>query len=99
MDGGVKSKPSFKLGPDSTSTSIKRGTKMRAKPASNCKSYTAQRKAGKIQDHLQSVDFGACTKEKVLFHQSPAVLKQQTISQPSETFRPSSELPVSQYFT
>ncbi|KAM6927924.1 protein hinderin [Xenentodon cancila] len=92
VDGGVTTKPVFSLGPDSASTSVKRGTKTRVKLASNCKSYSTQKKAGKKLVHLQSDASEAYTKGKVSVHQSAAVPKERAVSQPPETFLALSEV-------
>ncbi|XP_061584639.1 protein hinderin isoform X3 [Cololabis saira] len=92
VDGGVTTKPPFSLGPDGTSTSIKRGTKMRVNLVSNCKSYNTQMKAGKKVGHLQSDGSGSYTKERVSVHQSAAVPEEHTIFQPPQTFHALSEV-------
>ncbi|XP_070759482.1 LOW QUALITY PROTEIN: protein hinderin [Enoplosus armatus] len=86
VEGEVKIRTPFNLGPGSTSTSSNRGTKMRARRSSDCKNETALKKGGKKQGHLQSERSGVYTKEKVSVHHSATVATEHTLSPPSGTF-------------
>ncbi|XP_008278725.1 protein hinderin [Stegastes partitus] len=92
VDGEVKTRTPFNLGQGSTSTSNKRGSKMQIKSASDCKNQVTQKRRGKMQGHSQSALSGSYIKEKVSACHTAAVTAEQTISPPSGTFLPLSQV-------
>lgn len=74
------------LGPGSSGTSIKRGTKMRARRSSDCKNETTLKKGDNKQGHLQSERSGVYTKEKVSVHHSATVAPDHIVSPATGTF-------------
>lgn len=85
VEGDVTTQTPFNLAPGSTSTSSKRGTKVRARSSSDC-NETTLKKGGKKHGHLRSECSGIYTKEKVSVHHSAT---EHTLSPPSDTFHPS----------
>ncbi|XP_034547824.1 protein hinderin [Notolabrus celidotus] len=74
VDGEVRRLTSSRMGPGITSSTSKRGTKMPARPSSDCRKEPIPKKGGKKQGHLQSEHSGAYTKEKVsVGHPTPLV--------------------------
>ncbi|XP_045931623.1 protein hinderin [Micropterus dolomieu] len=85
VEGDVTTQTPFNLAPGSTSTSSKRGTKVRTRSSSDC-NETTLKKGGKKHGHLRSECSGIYTKEKVSVHHSAT---EHTLSPPSDTFHPS----------
>ncbi|XP_051272003.1 protein hinderin isoform X2 [Dicentrarchus labrax] len=93
VEGEVKTRTPFNLGPGSTSTSSKRGTKMRARRSSDNKSETTLKKGGRKQGYLQSERSGVFTKEKEPVHHSATVATEQHILSPDTgTFHSSTQV-------
>ncbi|XP_073324888.1 protein hinderin [Pagrus major] len=91
VNGVVKSKTPFSVGPGNTSTFSKGGVRMRSRRTTDSKSNATLKKGGKKQSHFQSEHSGAYTKEKVSVHHSAAVASERSLSPPTGTFHPSTQ--------
>uniref|UniRef100_UPI0037E6F805 protein hinderin n=1 Tax=Semicossyphus pulcher TaxID=241346 RepID=UPI0037E6F805 len=92
VDERVKTKTPFSVGPGSTSTSSKRGTKMPVRRGSDCKNETTLKTGVKKQGHLQSERSGVYTKEKVSVHYTAAAATEHMPSPAPGTFHPATQV-------
>ncbi|XP_070704300.1 protein hinderin [Pempheris klunzingeri] len=88
VEGEVRTKIPFSLGPGSGGTSSKRGPKVRARRSSDCKNETTLNTGGKKQGRLQSERSGVYTKEKVPAHQGATEATECTLSPSASNFHP-----------
>lgn len=82
----TKTQTPFNLGPGSTSTSSKRGTKIRR--SSNCKNETTSKKQG----HSQSERSGVYPKEEVSVCHSATVATEHSLSPATGNFHPATQV-------
>ncbi|XP_035857882.1 protein hinderin isoform X1 [Sander lucioperca] len=93
LEGEGKTPTPFSLrSGSSTSTSSKRGTKMRTRRSSDCKNETTLRKVVKKQGSSQSERSGVYTKENVSVHPSATVATEHTVSPALGTFISSTQV-------
>ncbi|XP_042350591.1 protein hinderin isoform X2 [Plectropomus leopardus] len=88
LEGQVKTQTPFSFGPGSTSTSSKRGTKVRARRSSDCKNETTLKKGGKKLSNLHSEHSGVYIKEKVTVHHGATAASEDILPPALGTFLP-----------
>lgn len=92
VGGEARTLTPFNFGPGSSSTSIKRDSKMQTRGSSNCKKETTLKKGDKKQGLLRSEHSGVYTKEEVLVRHSTTAATKHSLSPASGTLHPSTQV-------
>ncbi|KAK5872838.1 hypothetical protein PBY51_013500 [Eleginops maclovinus] len=92
LEGERKTQTPFSFGSGSTSTSSIRGSKMRARRSSDCKSGNTLKKVGRNQGHLQNEPSGVYSKGKEPDHLSATAATEHTLFPSSGIFLSSTQV-------